>query len=43
MAKIGRKKSAYRIKKSSCGKIHHKKIKRARKSKKSLLDKILSW
>lgn len=41
MAKIGRKKSAHRIKKASCGKTHHKKIKRTRKPKKSFLDKLL--
>ena len=43
MAKITHKKSVSRVKKSSCGKLRHKKQKHARKSKKSLLDKILSW
>lgn len=42
MAKA-RKKSVSRVKKSSCGKLHHKRRKGARKAKKSLLDKILSW
>ena len=41
--KRGRKKSVLKAKKSSCGKIYHKRRKTTHKSKKSLLDKILSW
>lgn len=41
--KRGRKKSVSRVKKYSCGKNYHKRRKTAHKSKKSLLDKILSW
>ena len=43
MAKTRRKKTAIRAKKAGCGKIHHKKAKRSTKSKKSFLDKILSF
>ncbi len=37
------KKQAHRVKKTSCGKFTKKRRKGARKSKKGLLSKILSW
>lgn len=43
MAKIKHKKSTSSVKKTYCGKLHKKKKKSARKSKKGLLAKILSW
>lgn len=43
MAKARHKKQAYRVKKTSCGKLSQKRRKVSRKSKKGLLSKILSW
>lgn len=43
MAKARQKKQAHRVKKTSCGKLHQKRRKGARKSKKGLLSKFLSW
>ena len=43
MAKARHKKQSHRVKKTSCGKLHQKTRKSARKSKKGLLSKILSW